>query len=111
MQLTLRQQLTQFGHILQQQLFPVLEDELGPLTPSAKLLVAILNLAPLRRFIPVAQGWNGRPAKDRYAIACAFLAKTVYNLLTPVKNGAIPAGFGRSQRLDTSLSSPLAGTR
>jgi spore germination protein YaaH len=39
----------------------------------------------LTRFIPVAQSWNGRPAKDRYAIACAFLAKTVYNLPTTTK--------------------------
>ena len=85
MQLTLRQQLMQFGHTLQQELFPVLEDVVGPLTPSAQLLVAILNMAPLKRFIPVSQGWNGRPAKDRYAIACAMAAKAVYNLPTTSK--------------------------
>ena len=85
MQLTLRQQLMQFGHTLQQELFPVLEDVVGPLTPSAQLLVAILNMAPLKRFIPVSQGWNGRPAKDRYAIACAMVAKAVYNLPTTSK--------------------------
>ena len=36
-------------------------------------------MIPLRRFVPVSQGWNGRPAKDRYAIACAYVAKVVYN--------------------------------
>jgi hypothetical protein len=39
-------------------------------------------MIPLRRFVPVASGWNGRPAQDRYAIACAFVAKAVYNLCT-----------------------------
>jgi len=27
----------------------------------------------------VSRGWNGRPAKDRYCIACAYVAKVVYN--------------------------------
>ena len=78
MKLTLRQQITQFAHVLQTALFPVLEDELGELTPPAKRLVATLEMIPLARFVPSSQGWIGRPAKDRLAIASAFVAKAVY---------------------------------
>jgi hypothetical protein len=79
MQLTLRQQLTQFAHLLQTSLFPRLEDQLGALSETAQRLIAILSLIPLQRFVPVAQGWMGRPCKDRLAIARALVAKAVYN--------------------------------
>lgn len=78
MKLTLRQQITQFAHVLQTGLFPVLNEELGELTPSAKRLVATLELIPLARFVPSSRGWVGRPSKDRLAIASAFVAKAVY---------------------------------
>lgn len=78
MKLTLRQQLTQFSHILQSKLFPLLEDELGELSEPAKRLVATLEMIPLARFIPASHGWIGRPSKDRLAIASAFVAKMVY---------------------------------
>ena len=73
MKLNLRQQLTQFEHILQAGLFPSLEAELGELSGSAKRLVATLEMIPLARFVPSARGWIGRPSKDRLAIACAFV--------------------------------------
>ena len=82
MQLTLRQQITQFAHLLQSALFPVLEEQLGKLDKSAKRLVAVLEMIPMGRFIPISQGWMGRPSKDRYAIACAFVAKAVYGFST-----------------------------
>jgi Transposase DDE domain/Transposase domain (DUF772) len=78
MQLTLRQQLTQFAHLLQSQLFPVLEEATGKLDDKARRLVAVLEMIPLARFVPAARGWIGRPSKDRLAIACAFVAKAVY---------------------------------
>src|SRR6266404_1460546 len=78
MKLTLRQQITKFSHVLQSQLFPILQDELGELTPPAKRLVATLEMIPLARFIPASRGWIGRPSKDRLAIASAFVAKAVY---------------------------------
>ena len=40
MQLTARQQLLQFAHVLQASLFPRIEEELGELSPQAKLLPA-----------------------------------------------------------------------
>ncbi len=90
MKLTLRQQLTQFSQVLQSTLFPVLEEELGELTASARRLVAILEMIPLSRFVPSSRGWMGRPSKDRYAIACAFVAKAVY-------------GFGLTRQLLEAL--------
>lgn len=78
MKLTLRQQITQFQCVLQNELFPVLEEAVGELDQVAKRLVATLEMIPLARFIPVSRGWMGRPSKDRYALACAFVAKAVY---------------------------------
>jgi hypothetical protein len=78
MKLTLRQQLLQFAQVLQSQLFPVLEEATGELDETARRLVAVLEMMPLARFVPAAQGWIGRPCKDRLAIAAAFVAKAVY---------------------------------
>ncbi len=82
MKLNLRQQITQFAHVLQHGLFPSLEEELGELSGSAKRLVAALEMIPLARFVPSSQGWIGRPSKDRLAIASAFVAKVVYGFTT-----------------------------
>lgn len=82
MKLNLRQQITQFAHVLQTQLFPSLEEELGELSRSGKRLVATLAMIPLARFVPCARGWIGRPSKDRLAIASAFVAKAVYGFTT-----------------------------
>jgi hypothetical protein len=79
MRSTLRQQLSHFEHLLQSELFGLLEAETGALSDTAKRLIATLEMIPLERFIPSCRGWNGRPAKDRYAIASAFVAKAVYN--------------------------------
>jgi len=61
--LTLRQQLSRFSYILQSELFPVLESELGKLSSTARPVVAALELFPLSRFIPSSQGWNGSPER------------------------------------------------
>jgi hypothetical protein len=82
MKLTLREQLTQFGHVLQSALFPALEEQLGELGEPAKRLVATLEMIPLARFVPSARGWMGRPSKDRLAIASAFVAKAVFGFHT-----------------------------
>jgi hypothetical protein len=79
MRSTLRQQLSHFEHLLQSELCGLVEAETGWLSDTAKRLIATLEMIPLERFIPAARGWNGRPAKDRYAIASAFVAKAVYN--------------------------------
>jgi hypothetical protein len=78
---TLRQQLLQFAHVLQGSLFPVLEDELGPLGPKAKLFVKVLTMAPLGPWLGY-RGRVGRPREHRCALAAAFIAKAVFNLTT-----------------------------
>jgi len=82
MKLTLRQQITQFAQVLQNELFPVLQEELGELTEPAKRLLATLEMIPLARFVPCSRGWIGRPSKDRLAVANAFVAKAVYGFST-----------------------------
>src|SRR5258708_39745994 len=82
MQLTLRQKISQFSHLFQDQLFPMLEKEVGEMGESAKRLTAGLSMVPLVRFVPMTRGWNGRPAKDRLASASGFIAKAVLQLGT-----------------------------
>jgi hypothetical protein len=62
MKLTLRQQLTQFAHVLQSQLFPAVEEAVGELDDTARRLVAVLEMIPLARFVPCL------PRLDRTAV-------------------------------------------
>jgi DDE family transposase/transposase-like protein DUF772 len=82
MQSTPRERLLQFAQVLQSSLFERLEVELGRLGEKAQLLVAVLGMVPLARWVGPCGGWRGRPAKDRQALASAFLAKAVYGLET-----------------------------
>jgi Transposase DDE domain/Transposase domain (DUF772) len=82
MQLTPLQVVTHFAHMLQQDLFPVLEEAAGPLTAHLKLLTSVVSMAPLERFLSARRAATGRPAKDRAALATAFMAKAVLNLPT-----------------------------
>jgi len=76
------QLLTQYGRILQKNLFPRLEDELGPLTDKHRQVVTVLGLANVEAFIPWRGVQAGRPPQDRAAIARAFVAKAICNLPT-----------------------------
>ena len=82
MQLSPRQFVTQFAHLLQQELFPLLESVVGPLNKELELLSSMLALVPLERVIGTLKARTGRPGKDRAALATAFMAKTVLNLPT-----------------------------
>lgn len=82
MQLTPRQALLQFAHVLQLELFPCLEAVVGPLTASLQLLACVVSLVPLHRFLGAGRARTGRPARDRAALATAFLAKAILNLPT-----------------------------
>ncbi len=81
MQLTPRYFLLQFAHCLQQSMF-ALEPDLGPLPSQLELLAAILSMAPLERLLSARRALTGRPAKDRAALATAFIAKAILNLGT-----------------------------
>ncbi len=76
---SLHEYFANFGRILQGTLFPVLEENLGPLGERHRDLVAALALLHLDGFVAVRHG-RGRPPHDRACIARAFLAKAVFNL-------------------------------
>lgn len=82
MQLTPRQVLLQFGHVLQQELIPRVEESVGPLSAPLQLLASAAALLPLDRFLSARRARTGRRAKDRAALATAFAAKAILNLAT-----------------------------
>lgn len=75
-------QLSHFLGQIQRKLFPILEDELGPLTELHRKTVAILEVSAVHDFVQVDRWGVGRPKKDRQAIARSFVAKAVYNFPT-----------------------------
>lgn len=82
MNLTPRNVLLQFGHILQQVLFPAVDLAVGPMSKQLQLLAAIVSLIPLERLLSARRSGTGRPSRDRAALATAFIAKAVWNLPT-----------------------------
>ena len=80
MPLTPRDAFLQFGNVLQQQLFPQLEAAVGRLSPHLELLAGVIALVPLGRWLSAGRASTGRPAKDRGALATAFVAKAILNL-------------------------------
>jgi hypothetical protein len=82
MNLTPRNMLLQFGHVLQQVLIPAIEAEAGPLSKAMQLVAAVVSLVPLDGLLTARRSWTGRRAKDRAALATAFIAKAVLNLPT-----------------------------
>ena len=79
---SLLQILTQsFGPILQNQLFPVLREELGPMSNRHEQFVCTMAMLQLDGFVIVRHG-RGRPGHDRASIARAFVAKAVFNVST-----------------------------
>lgn len=68
-----------FSQLLQGRLFPVLADELGPLSDLHQAFVRALSLLQLDGFVTPNRG-RGRPAHSRASVARAFLAKAVFNL-------------------------------
>lgn len=82
MQPTARQSLLQIAHVLQQEMFPALRQELGPLNEASQLVASILALTPVGGFVQQLRSGTGRRPKDRAAIASALIAKAVLNLAT-----------------------------
>jgi hypothetical protein len=82
MQLNPRQIVTQFAHLLQEELFPLLQTVVGPLSRQMELLSSVVALAPLERMLSARRSATGRPAKDRAALVTAFMAKAILNLPT-----------------------------
>ena len=69
------QALYQSWHHVQADLFPWLDEELGPLGERHRRLVAVPGFARVESLLPRFDGLPGRPAEDRAALARAFAAK------------------------------------
>lgn len=81
MDATLKSRLTQFWFHVQEGLFPFLAEMEVELTPALKQVATVLEMLDVERFLP-SYGGVGRPAKDRVALARAFVAKATLNLPT-----------------------------
>lgn len=68
-------------------LFPMLREEVGPLTAQHERLVIVLSVARIEAFAQMWSGLPGRPLEDRHALARAFVAKAVLDL--PTTSGLI----------------------
>jgi hypothetical protein len=73
MQLNARQMVTQFAHLLQERLFPLLQTATGPLSRQMELLSAVVALVPLERMLSARRAGTGRPARDRNYTRVAHL--------------------------------------
>ncbi len=78
----LRETLSGYWRTIQGELFPWLEEELGPLSERHKHLVTALEVARVEVFLGHWHGVPGRPPSDRSALARAFVAKVVFNIAT-----------------------------
>ena len=80
--MSLRDSLSMYWLTIQENLFPWLEEELGPLTEKQQQLVTVLEMVRLEAFLRHWPGMVGRPLLDRAALARAFVAKAVYQIKT-----------------------------
>lgn len=72
--------ITNFLLNIQKKLFPILEEEIGPLTEKQQKLIKILEMIRIEAFVKINRGYRGRPEDDRQSIARAFVARSVYNI-------------------------------
>lgn len=76
----LRETLSNYWNTIQGNLFPWLEEELGPLSDKLKQLITVLEIAGVEGFVQQWSGLPGRPLSDRAALARAFTAKAVLGI-------------------------------
>jgi hypothetical protein len=70
--------ISKFGAVLQDTLFPIFRETLGPLDSKKEQLIKTFALLDLERQAGSQRGSLGRPPHDRVAMARAFIAKAVY---------------------------------
>lgn len=75
-----REILSNFWNKIQHNLFPQLEEDIGELSSEHKNLISVLELIRIEEFIPSTTFAEGRPTKERHAIARAFIAKIILKL-------------------------------
>ena len=62
--MSLREMLSDYWYAFQQELFPRLEGELGPMGERYELFVAVLELVRVEALLPYFRGQVGRPEED-----------------------------------------------
>ena len=62
--LSLEQTLSRHWFTFQRELFPWLEEALGPLGDRYERLVRVVELVRVEEWLPYSRGWRGRPRKD-----------------------------------------------
>lgn len=82
MNLTRWSLFSQFVEVLQSRLFPIMEEELGPLTEKHGQVIKALSLLELNGHAEFQRKGPGRPAKFLLAMARSFVVKAIYNLST-----------------------------
>ena len=90
--MSLRDFLSSTWDHIQDNLFPWLREELGPLTDLHKRVIVTLELARVETLVGEWRGLPGRPPSDRAALARAFVAKAV---MDPDDEDADRAADGR----------------
>ena len=80
--MSLREILSNYWFVFQRELFPALEEEIGPLGERYELFVTVLEFVRVERFLASFYALPGRPQEDRAALARAFIAKAVFQLPT-----------------------------
>ena len=80
--MSLRTILSNYGFVFQRELFPALEEELGPLGERYELFITVLGFVQVEQFLTCLRGLPGRPQEDRTALARAFIAKAVFAITT-----------------------------
>ena len=80
--MSLREMLSDYWYAFQEELFPRLENEFGPMGERYELFVAVLELVRVEALLPYFRGQVGRPEEDRAALARAFIAKAVFDVPT-----------------------------
>jgi hypothetical protein len=82
MAMHLCEQLSNRWDHVQTFLFPHLRDQVGPMTPRHQRVAFVFDFAAFEACIKTFEGLPGRPLKDRFALARAFVAKAVQTPLT-----------------------------
>src|SRR5580658_5155594 len=100
--MSLRETLTNTWNHIQGFLFPMLREEVGPLTAQHERLIIVLDVAGIEAFVQMWPGLPGRPLEDRHALARAFVAKAVLDL--PTTSGLIERLAGHSARDATAIA-------
>lgn len=76
-----RSRLSTYWHLIKNNLQPLLQMMLGPLTPKQQQLITVLEVARVEEYISLRTG-VGRPKDDRLPLARAFIAKAIYGHAT-----------------------------